>query len=122
MSESERAEITAAYDLWQVGMLMYEVHSGVSFWPAQLSDSAVLAALLDPQQPLPHEQRPLQHEALRDLVGQLLAREGTKRISAAHLEARLRTELEAAVPNQTLNRTEVVGLNAVDNRRQLVIT
>jgi serine/threonine protein kinase len=69
------------YDMWQLGMLLYEAASGVPYWGG-LTDAAIGAVACAPDEPLPHERSPVTDAQLQAVLSSLLARDPLDRLSA----------------------------------------
>jgi hypothetical protein len=85
--------LTPAYDMWMLGMLVYEVVTGEPYWRESLSDSEILNILANPNEQLPHQQRPLEG-AVQKLVAQLMERNPAARISASDLHRQLHNNMQ----------------------------
>jgi hypothetical protein len=89
----QKAEITLAFDMWQLGMLIYEVHAGRPYWGVRAKAESIFKDLLDPARPLPHVRRPVQPRIIHNLVAGLMTRTAEDRMSAARLKAILHNEV-----------------------------
>jgi serine/threonine protein kinase len=100
-------EITHSFDIWQFGMLMYEVHSSTPYWANHVTDGAILQCLLDSTQLLPHELRPVKSHGIQSILCRMLDRDIFQRLTAPQLEGIMRTELTKELPNHTMNTDDV---------------
>jgi serine/threonine protein kinase len=107
VNDSQQAIVTFGFDIWQLGMLIYEVHAGRPYWAAYDSDAAVLDVLLDPAAKLPHEVTPIQPVVFQKLLSKMMTRSVHDRLTAAQADAQLRAELTHEMPNHTMNAGEV---------------
>ena len=103
VAAGRQAEITPAFDVWQLGLLVYEALSGCPYWTRHSNDSDILSTLQEPTAPLPHESNPVVTIVFQGLLARCLERDPAKRITAHELEAALRAEVSRDVPNRTLN-------------------
>ena len=106
VQSGQQAEIAFGFDLWQLGMLIYEVHSGEPYWGRHGSDAAIFETLLDSGAALPHESRPIKPPVMQSVVARLLTRRAEVRLTAQQLEDVLATEVTSEMPNLTINRGE----------------
>jgi serine/threonine protein kinase len=101
MPADEKIRLNPAYDMWILGVLVYEVLTGEPYWK-DLKNLQVLQIMADPRRPLPHEERPVA-PMFQKILARLLHRNPLQRMSSADTIKRL--ELEATLINggNTLN-------------------
>lgn len=92
----EKIHLSPAYDMWQLGILVYEVMTGSKYWPESMSDGDVLRAMADPRKPLPHEERPMGLDLVQKVMEHLMHRDPQERFSSADLIKRLEQDLATA--------------------------
>jgi hypothetical protein len=66
--------IDRPFDIWQLGVLVYEIVQGQPYWKPGLSEAAVLHTLASKDMPLPHESSPLRLDNVQEMLCLLLAR------------------------------------------------
>lgn len=93
--------LSPAYDMWQLGMLVYEALAQESYWPQGLLDQQILRALDNPSALLPHEERPVHLEFVHKILLKLMHRDPEHRFSSADLIIQLEHDLATSLP--TLN-------------------
>ena len=108
VQDGTHAEIRHSFDIWQLGMLIYEAHSGAPYWSRHPSDASILQCLLDPSAPLPHEVAPVSPDVFQKVLRATLTRDPAHRVTASQLEALLRAELTKEMPNVTMNPGEIL--------------
>lgn len=96
-----KIRLSPAYDMWQLGILVYEALSEDSYWACHLSDDQILRALEDPETMLPHEEHPVQLEFVHKILQKLMHRDPAQRFNSAALIDQLDVDLATNVP--TLN-------------------
>jgi hypothetical protein len=107
----QQVEITLAFDMWQLGMLIYEVHAGRPYWSAESENDTIFKDLLDPSRPLPHMRRPVQQRVIQNILAGLMTRTAEDRMSAVRLKAVLSNEtnlgdLRVQPPSEAVHMAE----------------
>jgi serine/threonine protein kinase len=87
--QSEAVEFHLSYDMWQLGLLLYEVAQGEPYWPASMQDARILHTLATPTERLPHESRPLRTPEAHQMLTDLMKRDPAERMNAADFWKRL---------------------------------
>lgn len=103
----EKINLSPAYDMWQLGILVYEVMTGQKYWPESMSDAEVLRVMADARKPLPHEERPMGLDLVQKVMMRLMDRDPMNRFSSAELIKRLEQDL-ATAGAVTLNPGDVI--------------
>lgn len=103
----EKIHLNPAYDMWQLGILVYEVMTGQKYWPESMTDDDVLRSMADPTKPLPHVTRPMGLDLVQKVMDKLLHRDPMKRFTSAELIKRLEQDL-ATAGAVTLNPGDVI--------------
>lgn len=88
--------LNSAYDMWNLGILVYETMTGQKYWPETMSDGDVLRAMADPRKPLPHEERPMGLDLVQKVMVLLMHRDPQQRFTSAGLIKRLEQDLATA--------------------------
>ena len=83
---------TAAMDIWQLGVVLFELYSGNSFWPPEAPADAIIASL-GKDGGMPHERYPAMLNAIvkgnanlqtqRGLIAKMMDRNASVRPTAA---------------------------------------
>lgn len=104
LTESEeRVKMHSSYDIWRLGVLVYEVMSGERYWQDSMTDIEVLQVLSNPGAPLPHQERPVSREVIQSVLVRMLARDPQARINATELYTMMEEEVVTASMVKTLN-------------------
>lgn len=103
----EKIHLSPAYDMWQLGILVYEVMTGQKYWPESMTDGDVLRAMADPSKPLPHETRPMGLDLVQKVMVELMHRNPEKRFTSGGLIKRLEQDL-ATAGAVTLNGGDII--------------
>ena len=87
---------TAAMDIWQLGVVLFELYSGNSFWPPEAPADAIIASL-GKDGGMPHERYPAMLNAIlkgnahlqtqQGLIAKMMDRNASVRPTAAMVEA-----------------------------------
>eukprot|EP00892_Ulva_mutabilis_P003216 jgi/Ulvmu1/12896/UM098_0084.1 len=103
--QNSSVRLSQAYDMWQLGILVYEALADQPYWSSHMSDLAILHYMADPRNDLPHEQRPVSLDFVHQILKKLMHRDPEYRFSSADLIARLEQDL-ATAGVVTLNKSE----------------
>jgi hypothetical protein len=95
--------VESSYDMWQLGMFVYELSTRRPYWPQKMSDEQVLHILATEQMRLPHESNPVSIDLVQRIVKQLLTRTAEARLDAVALKALLDHEEETGTLSSTMN-------------------
>jgi len=95
-SQTPTIKLSQAYDMWQLGILVYEAMAEQQYWPSHLSDHAILQKMTQSGQVLPHEDRPVRLDFVHKILRQLMHRDPLLRFNSADLIARLEQDLATA--------------------------
>ena len=95
--------VRQSYDMWQLGVFIYELSTGRPYWPNKMTDGQVLHNLATPQARLPHESNPVSIDLVNRILGQLLTRDEGARLDAVALKALLDHEEETGTLSSTMN-------------------
>jgi hypothetical protein len=71
---NEPLKIERPFDVWQLGVLVYETVQGQAYWRENLSEAAILHILASKDMQLPHESNPLRLDNVQAMLGLMLAR------------------------------------------------
>lgn len=114
-----KIRLSPAYDMWQLGMLVYEALSQESYWPHRLLDQQwqILTTLENPSALLPHEERPVHLEFVHRILLKLMHRDPEHRFSSADLIVQLEHDLATSLP--TLNSNWSVQDSADTGAREV---
>lgn len=99
----ENIPLTSKYDMWQLGVMVYEIMAFRPYWHPDLKDSRVLEMMANSSSPMPHESKPLGIPEVQAVIVQLLHRDPEQRLDAKSLHKCLVTELSTYV-DTTLNK------------------
>lgn len=88
-------------DIWQLGVLCFEVLSNRSYWPSHFTTQDVMTALTGGA-PLPHENKHFLDQIgsqpslnrMKDLLGTMLDRDPSRRPTAVEVKRSLDSEFE----------------------------
>ena len=118
VQDGTHAEIRHSFDIWQLGMLIYEVHSGAPYWSRHPSDASILQCLAGPRGAVASRagSRGARSPFRRWCARRLCATPRSALLRPA-LEALLRAELTKEMPNRTLNPGDILD----EGQRELVI-
>lgn len=103
MESDGKIKMHSSYDIWRLGILVYEVMLGERYWPDSMSNTEVLQALANPKAPLPHQERPVSHDIIQKVLVHMLARDAESRINANDLYTMMEEEVVTASMVKTLN-------------------
>lgn len=103
MDTDDKIKMQSSYDIWRLGILVYEVMSGERYWHDYMSNTEVLQALANPNAPLPHQERPVSHDIIQKVLVYMLARDPASRINANDLYTMMEEEVVTASMVRTLN-------------------
>lgn len=95
--------VRQSYDMWQLGVFIYELSTGRPYWPSRMTDGQILHNLATPQARLPHESNPVSIDLVNRILGQLLTRDEGARLDAVALKALLDHEEETGTLSSTMN-------------------
>lgn len=76
---NEPLRIDRPFDVWQLGVLVYETVQGHEYWRPNLSEAAILHILASKDMQLPHESNPLRLDNVQTMLGLMLARSPEER-------------------------------------------
>lgn len=103
MESDDKVKMHSSYDIWRLGVLVYEVMAGESYWRPSMTDAEVLKVLANPSAVLPHEERPVAREVIQNVLVHMLARDPDSRINASDLYTMMEEEVITASMVRTLN-------------------
>lgn len=103
LESEDEIKMQKSYDIWRLGILVYEVMTGESYWHDSLTDLDVLQVLANPTALLPHEERPVGREVMQKVLVHMLERNPDTRINATDLYTMMEEEVVTASMVKTLN-------------------
>lgn len=109
---STNIQLTAKYDMWQLGVMVYEVMTNQPYWAPDMKDSEVLNVMANPNMSLPHQQRPIPEPRVQAVIEKLLQRDPERRIDAASLKKSLVVDL-GTLAEMTMNGGGLQGTSTV---------
>jgi serine/threonine protein kinase len=103
--EGKSVFVQFSYDMWMLGVFVYELSTGEPYWPPRMTDGQVLHVLSEPSMRLPHESRPVSIDLVNRILKQLLTRDESTRLDSVALKALLDHEEETGTLSSTMNST-----------------
>lgn len=101
--ETRSTRADTALDMWQTGVVMYEIAMAQPYWDPALSDADILRVMADPTARLPHELAPVLDANVNGLLACLLTRDASQRMPAAVLRMRLDAVHKQVTMGVTIN-------------------
>lgn len=106
--------VTGHLDVWQMGVLIYEVFMNRPYWPPYLSDAEVLGCLVG-SDPLPHTQAASElNDEIRQLLEAILCRNPANRIKMDDIDLHFK-------PSPGATRTYQPATLSVDEKSVIVL-
>lgn len=94
----ESLRMDRPFDVWQLGILVYEIVQRRPYWRPDISEAELLHTLASADVPLPHEVAPVRLDNVQGMLRLMLARDPTDRPKHDGLKTVLEDHDKSGVP------------------------